>query len=353
MQHSFWMLGLVTAVVYGVVIGSFLNVVIWRVPQGISIASPVWSFCPNCEHRLGTADLIPLFSFLALGRQCRYCKVPISWRYFTVETITGLVFLSIYLVYGYNISSVFGCLFGALLVTIFFIDLDTFMIPDELSVLGIALGVVYNLLAIFHIVVARSGTVPLAQLGKIPVPNAIFAGVVCALIFHAVSLAGYIYYTTKVGMPNLGKRVGEFLLNILDDYAYLLIKFSGSTFLFPGAKKFVQARESAEESPILLSKEEVAAELENEEEQTGMGQGDAKLAAMIGAFLFMPQALVAFLTAFIVGGLTGIGMIVFQKKAGRTAIPFGPYLVVGALLSLLFGNKIIVWYLAYALGRPQ
>ncbi len=351
MQHNLWILGLVTAAVYGVVVGSFLNVVIWRVPQGLSIASPVWSFCPRCEHRLSTMDLLPLVSFLALGTKCRYCKSDISWRYFTVEALTGLLFTAVYLIYGWSIASIVGCLFVALLVAIFFIDLDTFMIPDELSVLGVALGVVYNFLALIHLVPAREGTSPWMHLGSLTIPNSLFSAIVCALIFHGVSLAGYVYYTSRIGLPEPTGRLGRFLVGIVDDYVYLLLKFSGAALLIPAAKSFVVSREMSDLEPVQLSKEEVAAELENEEEQTGMGQGDAKLAAMIGAFLFIPQSLVAFMAAFLVGGLTGIFMIVFNKKTGRTAIPFGPYLAAGAMFSLLFGNKIIIWYLAYAFSK--
>jgi leader peptidase (prepilin peptidase) / N-methyltransferase len=345
------MLGLVTATVYGVVIGSFLNVVIWRVPQGISIASPVWSFCPNCQHRLSTLDLFPLVSFLALGQKCRYCKKPISWRYFTVEAITGILFLLVYLTYGWDWASVFGCLFVALLVTIFFVDMDTFMIPDELSVLGVATGVVYNVLTLFHAFAARAGASPWATIFGVHVPNSVFAAIFCALIFHFVSLAGYVYYTSKIRLPDPVGRLGKFLVGILDDYAYLLLKFSGLALIIPAAKKFVADRDYLETDETILTKEEVAAELENEEEQTGMGHGDAKLAAMIGAFLLLPQALVAFLAAFMLGGLTGIGLILFQGKGGRTAIPFGPYLAAGAMVSLLFGGQIIHWYLAYAYAR--
>jgi prepilin signal peptidase PulO-like enzyme (type II secretory pathway) len=217
--------------------------------------------------------------------------------------------------------------------------------------LGVALGIVYNILGMLRVVPARIGTVLTAHLGGLVVPNAILAAIICALIFHGVSLAGYIYYTSKIGLPNPVSRISQFLIGIVDDYAYLLLKFSGVALIVPAAKSFVAARDGAEEPALFATKEEIAAELENDEEQTGMGQGDAKLAAMIGAFLFLPQSLVAFLVAFLVGGLTGIGMMLFKKKAGRTAIPFGPYLVSGAIVSLLFGDRIITWYLAYALGK--
>jgi prepilin signal peptidase PulO-like enzyme (type II secretory pathway) len=268
-----------------------------------------------------------------------------------VEALTGIAFIAVYLCYGWSVASVFGCIFAALLVTIFFVDLDTFTIPDELNVLGIVLGVIYNLLAIAHVVPLRLGTASFAHIGRFPAPNSIFAAIVCALIFHFVSLAGYVYYTSKIGLPDPGVRLSKFFLGILDDYAYLWLKFTGISSIVPAAKKFVASREYIDDTAEFQTKEEVAAELENEEEQTGMGQGDAKLAAMIGAFLFLPQALVAFLTAFLIGGLSGIGLMVFQKKAGRTAIPFGPYLAAGAMFSLLFGDRIIAWYLAYAFAK--
>jgi leader peptidase (prepilin peptidase) / N-methyltransferase len=345
------MLGLVTTTVYGVVIGSFLNVVIWRIPQGLSVSSPAWSYCPHCEHRLSGLDLVPLFSFLALGRKCRYCSKPISWRYFAVEAITGFSFFAVYLTYGLDWATLFGCLFAALLVTIFFIDLDTFMIPDELSVLGVLIGVSYNLCAIFHIFKSRQGAGLWAKVFGLHLPNAVFAAIVCALIFHFISFAGYVYYTGKIGLPDPVGRMSKFFLGVVDDYAYLLLKFSGSTLVFPAARKFVREREVVSEDQQYLTKEEVATELENEEEQTGMGQGDAKLAAMIGSFLLLPQAIVAFLAAIMVGALTGVGMMLFKGKTGRTAIAFGPYLAAGAMVSLVFGQRIINWYVAYAFPK--
>ena len=144
------LLGLIAALLFGVSIGSFLNVVIWRLPQGLSVSSPQWSFCPNCKTRLGTLDLFPLLSFLALGCKCRTCKKPISWRYFTVELITGLLFLAVaahnYLVPDVNLAlatvdTTFQCLFVSVLVAVFFIDLDCFIIPNRLNLAGVLIGI--------------------------------------------------------------------------------------------------------------------------------------------------------------------------------------------------------------------
>src|SRR5579883_523174 len=95
LPQSVWIVGLVIALAYGICIGSFLNVVIWRLPRGGSIASPKWSYCPRCEQRLTAMDLIPVLSFLALRARCRYCKAPISWRYPAIELLTGLLFVAV------------------------------------------------------------------------------------------------------------------------------------------------------------------------------------------------------------------------------------------------------------------
>ncbi len=100
-------LGSLIAFTYGIVVGSFLNVCIYRWPNEQSIVKPP-SHCPKCNTRLKGVDLVPLFSFLFLGRKCRYCGAPISWRYFTIELITGLMFLAVYLKFGYTID--FFCL---------------------------------------------------------------------------------------------------------------------------------------------------------------------------------------------------------------------------------------------------
>src|SRR5437870_197689 len=124
----------VTAFLFGVNIGSFLNVVIWRLPLGGSLVEPKYSYCPHCKRRLTAIDLIPLLSFLFLGRRCRTCKAPISWRYFTVELLTGLLFFALALQFHQSApDAVSLMLFAALLVPITFIDLDIFEIPSSLN----------------------------------------------------------------------------------------------------------------------------------------------------------------------------------------------------------------------------
>ena len=248
-------LGLVAALLFGVSIGSFLNVVIWRVPQGGSISSPTWSYCPNCRTRLRTADLIPLVSFLALGRRCRTCRKPISWRYFTVEAITGAAFALVYLREGWTLDTVFHCLFVACLIATLFIDLDYFIIPDELNVFGVALGLVaagaHGLLPASDFTSAAPHGHALNLIG-----SSALSAVVCALIFNLISFAGYLYYGSRpraiddgepaprvVTKPSSARRALGFWLDVLDDYAYLAAKFLCLGAVFPVVKRYVSERD--------------------------------------------------------------------------------------------------------------
>jgi leader peptidase (prepilin peptidase)/N-methyltransferase len=343
-------MGLVVALVLGVSIGSFLNVVIWRVPQGQSISNPVWSYCPKCETRLVGWDLVPLFSFLFLGRKCRYCGQPISWRYFTVEAITGIVYSLLFCKFGWTIDTVFYCLFASTLIAAFYIDLDWFFIPDELSVIGFALGIALN--------VAHYWIEPPAAVwtfGTVRILASLGSGIVGALVFHLISFAGAVYYHHKIGAESsrmgLGERIFGFWRGVTQDYLYLGAKYSGAAAIIPAARRFVAKMDAewattapAEDGIEIKTREDVAAEIEADEDQTGMGQGDAKLAAAIGSVLLLKLSLAAYFIAIFLGGVIGVVLICLNKLTGKSAIPFGPYLVVGALLSLFFGDALIHWY---------
>ena len=116
--------------IYGTVVGSFLNVCIWRLPREESLSHPP-SHCPKCNKRLGVLDLVPLLSQVLLRARCRYCGAKISWRYFWVEMLTGLAFLALYFRYGMAgrwVEAIAACLFMATLIVIFFIDLEHYII---------------------------------------------------------------------------------------------------------------------------------------------------------------------------------------------------------------------------------
>lgn len=129
----------------GASIGSFLNVLIYRIPRKISISTGR-SFCPNCGHKLSFFDLVPIISFIFLGGRCRYCKEKISIVYPIVEAITGLIFLLSFLFFGYSIYYLKFIIFSSVLIVISIIDLQTMEIPDEPVFFGLFFGVIFLLI---------------------------------------------------------------------------------------------------------------------------------------------------------------------------------------------------------------
>lgn len=126
--------------IYGICIGSFLNVVVYRLPEKMPIAKGR-SMCPKCQHMLNAWDLVPVFSFLFLGRKCRYCSEPISWRYPLVELLTGVLFLLAANKFGFSIYAVLICLYFSVLVVAWFIDFDHTYIPDRLHIIIFLLAI--------------------------------------------------------------------------------------------------------------------------------------------------------------------------------------------------------------------
>ena len=129
--------------IIGIILGSFFNVCIFRIPEKQSISNPP-SHCPNCNTNLKPKDLVPVFSYLLSGRKCRYCKEEISSRYTIVELITGILFLLIYNKYLIDIITINYLVLISLLIIITFIDMDHYIIPDGLIIIGSIFAVIFN-----------------------------------------------------------------------------------------------------------------------------------------------------------------------------------------------------------------
>jgi len=132
--------------IFGTIIGSFLNVLIYRLPRGKSPLKPAFSFCPSCGSSIRWYDNIPLLSYLILRGKCRNCGSKISFRYFLVELITGLASVASYLKTGLSYEYIFVFGFLAIIITITFIDIDFKIIPDQLNLIGFVLGMIYAFL---------------------------------------------------------------------------------------------------------------------------------------------------------------------------------------------------------------
>lgn len=277
-------LGSLIAFVYGTVVGSFLNVCIYRLPNDESVVTPP-SHCPKCDTKLRGPDLVPLFSFLLLGRKCRYCGAPISWRYFTVELITGLLFAATYARYGFSIDFFAYALFVSALIIAFAVDMDLFIIPDQVSIAGVIIGVGRD---IAHWIAGGEWLVrvpvPWTDF-RLPIPQSVAGIIVCGGIFYLIAYVSF--------------------------YAF---------------------RPRDEE--------------ELKDYEGAMGGGDVKLAAATGAVLGVVPALASFLIAVLLGTVFGVALIVAKslaEKKGmpwRTEIPFGPYMVSGSLAVILLNPQL-------------
>jgi leader peptidase (prepilin peptidase)/N-methyltransferase len=248
------------AFVLGAVVGSFLNVCIYRLPAEKSIVFPP-SSCPLCGYQIRWFDNIPIISFLLLRAKCRSCKAPISWRYPLVEALNGLLTLLLFVKYGPTLPFLVLFIFSSALVVITFIDLDHQIIPDEISLPGIVVGFIFA------------------------------------------------FFLPWSGWLNS-------LLGILLG--------GGSLFLVAWGYEKLTGKE-------------------------GMGGGDIKLLAMMGAFLGWRSILFIIFAASLVGSVIGVTAMMIQKKDGKLAIPFGPFLAFGALLYIFYGRQIMQWYLS--IGR--
>jgi len=217
---------LVFILLIGLVLGSFVNVIIWRVPKGLTLAGR--SFCPNCRRKINWFDNIPLLSFVLLKGKCRNCKKKISRRYPLVELLFGIVTVLLYLKFGLTLEFLFYVLLSIVLVSIFIIDLTHQIIPDELVFFGIAVCFLFNFsfssmlsgflagsfLLVLHLITKGKG------MGLGDVKLAILGGIIVGLnnVFYWLALA----FLT-------GAVVGCIL--ILGKYAKLKSKIAFGPFL--------------------------------------------------------------------------------------------------------------------------
>jgi len=269
--------GVVTAAllagVLGAAVGSFLNVVAWRIPRGESVIRPA-SRCTSCGGAIAWFDNLPVLSWFLLRGKCRKCGTGFSIRYALVELLTALLFAGAMLHSGMTWLFLRDAIFLSLLVCTVLTDLDGWIILDSVSI---------------------GGTV---------------AGIALSLLPGGVGL-----------LPSVLTAAGSFAL-------FLLIRLASVLYLRrkPG---YTIAPEGHED--------------EAEEFQGGMGWGDIKLAAMIGAFLGPASAAVAFFAAFLTGALFGIAVIALGRNR-RVPVPFGPFMALGAAAALFAGPALWALY---------
>jgi leader peptidase (prepilin peptidase) / N-methyltransferase len=248
---------IVAAALFGLCIGSFLNVVIYRLPLGQSLATPP-SRCRTCGYSLRWFDNIPVLSWVSLRGRCRQCGTRVSWQYPVVELVTGALFVLVVWLTPVGPLMASRLLLVCILIALFGIDLEHQILPNSITLPAIAIGVLLSLIA----------------------PP----GWKDALI--GVVLGGGILYAIAWGY-------------------------------------------------YLWRREE------------GMGMGDVKMLAMIGAFLGWKAVLVTLVLSSFAGAFIGLGLMAVQRGTMKYALPFGTFLAIGAVVAMFVGEPLIAWYAGF------
>jgi len=294
----------------GLCFGSFLNVCIYRLPLGKSVVSPR-SACPHCGDMIPLYHNLPVLSWLILRGKCRSCKQPISPRYLVVEVLTGILFLACYSHFGLTLAALKCVILGYLLLGLIFTDAETKLLPDAMTLPGLALGIAFSLV------------VPVNDLASRIMPGLV--------------------------SPALRGEISWRMWSLTDS---LLGAAVGASFLYGAAAIYLRARGVE-----------------------GMGFGDVKLMALIGAFLGTKLTVLTIFAASLAGSLFGLSTVFAvwlkrtrrnearrissrtsskdaRKRAWQSArlalryyeMPFGVFLGSMAILSFLFGNRLMHWY---------
>jgi leader peptidase (prepilin peptidase)/N-methyltransferase len=290
----------------GLAFGSFLNVCIYRLPLGLSVVTPR-SACPRCKRPIAFYDNLPIVSWLLLRGRCRHCKAGISPRYLLVELLTGALFFSCYAYFGLSLATLKYCVFGFLVFGLIFTDAETKLLPDKMTLPGLAAGLVFSLIVPVHDMASQ------------------FLPGIVNLPFSA----------------DLTARVFSLLDSVLG--AVL-----GASFIYGAGAAYLRWR-GAE----------------------GMGFGDVKLMAMVGAFLGIKLTIFTIFAASLAGSLFGLTTVLVvwikrthrftrrldnlhaaRRRGWRSAqmvyrhyqMPFGVFLGSMALLALFLGNRFLSWY---------
>ena len=357
----------ITAFVFGITVGSFLNVVIYRLPRGGSLVQPEHSYCPNCKRQLNALDLVPLFSFLFLGCKCRGCKLPISWRYFGVELLTGVLFAALYLSSRDNVPNAIAfILFTAILVPITFIDLDFFMIPSSLNILAFMIAISRD---IWGIATHEAGHQPLWGW----LPWSIVGAVAGTLIFGVVRVSGWLWKRVEamgLGDVFLARGMGALLVSVVPAGGHPLRLFvmwvllsCASGLIVGPALIFLRKQQAKHKGDSVTNVEESRDVLNFEkkfEDDLEAAEPESSLIEQlkeVGYVLWLAdfwEYLGEKLAALRGQPVAPMNYEDDDWKPEASAIPFGPFLSVGFLATIFVGELLTNLYLAKVLhwGAP-
>jgi leader peptidase (prepilin peptidase) / N-methyltransferase len=336
----------------GCMVGSFLNVCIYRMPIGLSVISPP-SHCPNCKHSIPWHLNVPLVTWLVLRGKCSNCKTSISPRYFGVELITGLAFLASWLAVGRAspLLALAYCLILAGFIVASFIDFEHFIIPDEITLGGIAVGFLCSIgVPALHKVDSRMLAMKESVLGIL-----IGAGVVYLILRVGKMLFGKQQLELQPGSRIVFTDTALVLPERSIPYEDLFYRKSDTiTFeakvveLIDRCYKTVRIRLSPEKLEIddeSLDPEQVP-HLEAVTDRMvlpreAMGLGDVKFMAAIGAFLGWKATLFSLMVSSVIGAAVGLALILLRRQEWSARLPYGPYIALAAIIWMFGGDKLL------------
>lgn len=333
--------------VLGLVVGSFLNAVVHRLPRGIGLGRPRRSFCPRCGRSLPWRENIPVLSWLWLGGKCAGCGAGISARYPLVELLTAVLFLWLWLGFPPGVAAAY-MLLAAILIAGTFIDLEHMILPDSLTLGGAVAGVALSMLV--------PGLQPGADWEERLRASLFGAGAGFAALFAVVELGKLAFgrkrfvlepgqnfaVQSRPGGPvlRLGKEewlLEEFFYRPTD--ALELHAADGEVWHFEpvGIRRGAVRCGYAEADGLGGLAREVVVPRE------AMGFGDVKFMLALGAFLGWPGAMFSIAAGSVIGAVAGVLLLATRRLEEAGRIPFGPYLAAGALLWIAAGPSFVGW----------
>jgi len=355
---SYNVLFAIVAFVLGAVIGSFLNVSIYRLPRDLSVNKPRRSFCPACHAPIPWQQNVPLLSWLMLRGRCAQCGAKISFRYFGVELLTALLFLAVWEFFPWQIALAYW-VFISILIVATFVDLEHFIIPDQVTIGGTIIGIVASfvvpqLMAADSRVVALVRSVLAAALGYVILWIVLEGGKI-AFGKKRVELetptpfnwtrhgddADLVVGEERSLWSDYFARERDRLILHCDEAKIDQRAFGAEVLEFHYNRVRVRDEEFALDAIDQISG--VARELEIPRE--AMGRGDLKFLAAIGAFLGWRGVLFSIFAGSVFGSIIGLATLLLGKRVWSAKLPFGPYLAFGAMVWMFFGEKFVGWYL--------
>ena len=346
------------AFVLGAVVGSFLNVCIYRLPRDLSVNKPRRSFCPSCQKEIPWYQNLPLISWIALRGRCANCGSKIAFRYFAVELITALLFLAVWRSFPWQFAIAYG-VFVSLLIVATFVDFEHFIIPDEITLGGVAAGI------------GASFILPsLMATDRRLLAIAISAG--SAALGYAI-----LWLVLEGGKIAFGKKK----IRLEQPTPFTWTRTGDDADFLVGEERSLWSDHFAREKDLLLLHCDQAAiddrslgnvtlqcrydlvtvgdetlSLDKIDRITGvvrelqipreaMGRGDLKFLAAIGAFLGWRAVLFTIFAGSLLGSVVGLTTLMIGKRVWSAKLPFGPYLAGGALIWMFFGDEFVAKYM--------